>query len=181
VAQPLPFSEVYELHASSVFRFCVSQVRQAAVAEDIASGVFVSAWQAYGRAQPEPDVVRQWLFSIARNKIIDHFRHERRWGLLFARIGGHDSAASVEDTAQYRAELQAALTGIASLRGRDRQLVGLRLAAGLPIAEIAGVMGMSEGAAKVALQRAVKKVRAHVDDLQAMPHPQVQSHGKRVS
>jgi RNA polymerase sigma-70 factor (ECF subfamily) len=158
VAEVVPFAEVYERYKGPVFRYCVSQVRNAAVAEDIASNVFISAFRVYDQTHPEGEGMRQWLFAIARNQVIDHVRRERRWQNLFSRIGRAEPQSSIEEAAAYREELRAALDKMKKLKPRDRQLVGLRLAAGLSVNDIAEVMGLSGDAAKVALRRALAKI-----------------------
>jgi RNA polymerase sigma factor (sigma-70 family) len=161
-----PFDEVYREHADAVFRFCVSQVRDPTVAEDVTGDVFASAFTAYQRVRPEPDGVRPWLFRIARNAVIDQYRREGRRRSLLARIGrDRHYPASVEDSAEQRSDLRSVCAAIDRLRERDRQLVGLRVAAGLSYAEVAAVLGMREGTAKMATHRALERVRTHLREL----------------
>ncbi|MBJ7594695.1 MAG: RNA polymerase subunit sigma-24, partial [Candidatus Dormibacteraeota bacterium] len=48
-----PFDEVYQEHADAVYRFCVSQLRDLDVAEDVTADVFAAAFAAYDRVRPE--------------------------------------------------------------------------------------------------------------------------------
>jgi RNA polymerase sigma-70 factor (ECF subfamily) len=160
-----PFDEVYREHADAVFRFCVSQVRNPAVAEDVTGDVFASAFAAYGRVRPDPEGVRPWLFRIARNAVIDQYRREGRRHSLLARIGRDRGAtATVEESAEQRSALASICAAIETLSRRDRQLVGLRVAGGLSFAEVAGVLGMREGAAKMATHRALERLRARLEE-----------------
>ncbi len=162
----LTFDEVYREHASRVYRFCLSQVRDPAEAEDIAAEVFVSALASYARTSPPANEVRPWLLRIARNEIIDRDRRRRRRSLLLARFfsGGSevDPDANVEAQVVIRDELRAVLRVLGRLSARDRMLVSLRLAADLSYAEMAGVMGMTEHAVTVATRRAVQRLRQHL-------------------
>lgn len=156
-----PFEEVYGEHADAVFRFCVSQLRDPATAEDVTGDVFAAAFAAYERVRPEPDGVRTWLFRIARNAVIDQYRREGRRRSLLSRIGhNREFPSTVEDTAEQRSDLRSVCAAIESLHERDRQLVGLRVAAGLSYAEVAAVVNMREGAARMATHRALEHVRA---------------------
>jgi RNA polymerase sigma-70 factor (ECF subfamily) len=161
--RPLPFEEVYEQYRAAVYRFCLTQVRDAAVAEDIGADVFEAAFKAYERARPEPDSVRFWLFRIAKNRVINYHRRNARWraiaGLLHRTAEG---GADVEDTATIRADLRVALQSLSGLKARDRELVGLRAAGGLSFQEIAELTGMTEHAAIVATRRAFERVREAV-------------------
>jgi RNA polymerase sigma factor (sigma-70 family) len=160
---PPRFDEVYREHAARVYRFCLSQVRDPAEAEDIAAEVFVSALSAYERTRPDAGDMQPWLLRIARNEIIDRERRRQRRSLVLARFfsGGSemDPTVNVEAQVLLRDELKRVLDVMKQLSARDRLLIGLRLAADLPYAEIGAVVGISEHAATVATRRAVKRLR----------------------
>jgi RNA polymerase sigma-70 factor, ECF subfamily len=161
----LDFSDIYREHAGAVYRFCLSQLRDRAAAEDVAADVFASAYAAFRRANPDGAGVRPWLFRIARNATIDHQRRDRtRLRALQALRRSPGAAADVETIATTREQLRDVLSAVAHLGRRERQLLGLRVAAGLSYADIAAVMHMKENAARMATQRAVVKVRAALED-----------------
>ena len=156
----ITLEEVYRDHADALFRYCVSQVGSTAIGEEICGDVFASAYAAYARTAPDPDGVRRWLFRIARNAVIDHVRRERRQRLLLGRLGRERAAAtSVEEQAEQRSSLVRVTSAMRDLSARDRQLVGLRVAGGLAFADLGGVLGMREQAAKVATHRALERLR----------------------
>jgi len=164
VAETLSFEDVYSAHADSIYRFCLSQVRNPAVAEDLAAETFTSAFSAYARVNPGTDMVRPWLFRIARNVVIDRGRRlARRLRALSLLAARPSPGRSIEEAAQQRAELRAVVAAITELGARDRVLVGLRVGAALPFADIAEVLGISEVAARTATHRALQRVRAAVD------------------
>jgi RNA polymerase sigma-70 factor (ECF subfamily) len=156
------FEDVYVRYADPVYRFCLSQLRNPAAAEDVAADVFASAFAAYPAARPDENEVRPWLFRIARNAVIDKQRHARvqaRWMRTHrVELDHHD----VERTAEIRQTLNAVLAAVGRLGKRERLLVGLRIAAGLPYAEIGAVLRMNENAARMATHRALEKVRREV-------------------
>jgi RNA polymerase sigma-70 factor, ECF subfamily len=160
------FEQVYREHAGCVYRFCLSLVRDPAEAEDVAAEVFVSALASYERTGPGPAEVRPWLLRIARNEVIDRDRRRRRRSALLARFfsGGSEADPDVNVEAQVviREELRGVLEAMSRLSSRDRQLVGLRLAADLPYADIASVLGMTEHAVTVATRRALDRLRGHL-------------------
>src|SRR5215469_893871 len=90
----VPFEEVYRCHAGSVHRFCLSQVCDQAVAEDLTHETFVRAFVAYERVRPDLDAARAWLLAIARNLCTDHHRRRGRWRRLRARRRGPTSRPS---------------------------------------------------------------------------------------
>ncbi len=156
----IPFDEVYSQHADAVYRFCVSQLGDVTVAEDVAGDVFAAAFAAYDRVRPAAEGVRTWLFRIARNAVIDQYRREGRRRSLLLRVGRDRRCEdSVEESAEMRSDLRSICTALETLRERDRQLVGLRVAAGLSYAEAGAVLGIREGATRTATHRALERVR----------------------
>jgi RNA polymerase sigma factor (sigma-70 family) len=157
------FEAVYRAHAAGVYRFCLSQLRDPHLAEDVAAASFASAYAAWRRARFDtPEGVRPWLYRIARNAVADEWRRQRRRREAPADDsvrGGVDVATA----AGIRAELRAVITVMDRLRERDRLLVGLRLGGGLSHAEVAAVLGMSERAAITASGRALERLRARLD------------------
>lgn len=170
----LPFSGVYEAHAGAVYRYCLALLGDPTAAEDAAAEAFGNACAAWPRFAAgdaaDADAVRRWIFTIARNAAMDQHRRGRRRALLLGRLGGGagnghaPSDADVETVAAIRAELREVLVALRGLRPRDRELVGMRVAAGLSFAEIAEVVGISEQAARAATHRALARVRQALED-----------------
>lgn len=159
-ATPLLFQRVYSEHAVAVHSFCVSQVGDWGVAEDLTHETFIRAFAAYGRVHPDKGALRTWLVAIARNLCRDHHRARRRWHRLAVRVGsGSRPAPTVEESVQTRADLRRVVAGMAELGARDRELIGLRVAAGLSHRQIGELMGLSEATAKVASFRALNRLR----------------------
>jgi RNA polymerase sigma factor (sigma-70 family) len=160
-----PFDDVYATHAASVYRFCLSQLGDADTAADLTHDAFIKAFAAYKRVRPDSASIRTWLLSIARNCCIDRHRQNGRWRLLFRHLQqSRDRPIDVEKLVHDRAELQRVNAAIGKLDSRDRDLIGLRVAADLSYREVAGVLGISEQVAKVATFRALKKLRLKLED-----------------
>jgi RNA polymerase sigma-70 factor (ECF subfamily) len=161
---PASFGDVYERHAGSVHRFCLSQVHDPAVAEDLTHETFVRAFVAYERIRPDLTSTRAWLITIARNLCTEHHRRLGRVRRLVSRlVQGRPPLADVESVAGQRGEVARVTAALAAFPARDRQLIGLRVAADLSYREVAAVLGTSEAAAKVATHRALVKLRARLE------------------
>jgi RNA polymerase sigma-70 factor, ECF subfamily len=163
-----PFEQVYRDHAARVYRYCLSQVSNRGDAEDLAADVFAAAFHAFATAQVAPGAELAWLLRIARNAIIDHRRrHTRRSALLARFFGGESEAdpkANVEGEVVLRDEVRRALAAMSHLSDKDRTVIGLRIAAGLPYAEVAAVLGVSEHAATMACKRALARLQRHMGE-----------------
>ncbi len=62
---------LYRAHGPELYRFVVRQIHDECRAADVVQEVFLRAWRAAGRFDPEIASVRVWLFAIARNATID--------------------------------------------------------------------------------------------------------------
>ncbi len=159
-----PFEEVYVSNCDAIYAFCFSQLRDPVAAEDCGADVFVRAFQAYERKGPEPAKVRAWLYGIARNTIADHGRATARLRRLAVRLAGNRGTdLDVEEFAARNSDLLRAQQGLALMKPRERTLIGLRVAAGLPYAEIAEITGVTAHAAEVATHRALDKLRSMLE------------------
>ncbi|HXA28203.1 MAG TPA: RNA polymerase sigma factor [Candidatus Angelobacter sp.] len=158
------FEAVYARWVGPIYRFCLSQLRVPMLAEDVTAEVFASALASFQRVRPD-EGVGTWLFRIARNAVVDeHRRRRRRVRLLDALVHDRQPDADPMVSVALRDEVSRAGGHIARLRPRDRELVGLRVAGQLSYAEIAEVVGINETAAKVATHRALKVVRAALQE-----------------
>jgi len=162
-----PFDDVYRTHASRVYRYCLSQVRSSQDAEDLAADVFASACRAYPGSGVTAGTVLPWLLRIARNATIDHRRRLTRRAAVVDRYFGAESetdpTANVVEQVVLRDEVRRMLAAMTHLSEKDRAVLGLRVAAGLPHAQVAEVLGITEHAATMAANRALHRLRRHLE------------------
>lgn len=65
---------VYNAHGPELYRFAMRQLNDDGAAQDVVQEVFLRAWRAAERFDPEVASLRVWLFAIARNVITDEMR-----------------------------------------------------------------------------------------------------------
>jgi RNA polymerase sigma-70 factor (ECF subfamily) len=156
------FEDIYREYLGRIYAYVRAQVGVSADAEDITAQVFMNAYQAYGRFEPRSTTPAAWLFRIARNATLDHFRaHTRRERLRRTierqPMAEEDPAGQAEERIQY----QALMAQVAQLPERQRDAISLRHS-GLSFAEVGKLMGCSEDAAKMLYHRALKGLRETV-------------------
>lgn len=156
---PSAFGPLYDRYVHGLYRYVLTKVGTPMEAEDVTSRAFLSALEALPRYQPRGRFAA-WLFTIARRKILDHFRrHEppeppaeedlRLPASLEQPVGPED-----------RERLRSVLRGLSE----DRQeLIRLRYVAGLPFRQIAVMVGKREDAVKKIVYRALAHVRAELE------------------
>ncbi|MBT2523732.1 RNA polymerase sigma factor [Arthrobacter sp. ISL-28] len=142
----LAFIAVHRDSYPRVYRFVRRRVESAELAEELAADVFRVVWQKWGD-QPRSDIA--FLLTVARNLIGNAYRSRDRLLALQAKLRAAAelrSGAESEDLVVHDA--------LAALRASERDILQMAYWDGLGAAEIAGVLGCSESAAKVRLHRA---------------------------
>jgi RNA polymerase sigma-70 factor (ECF subfamily) len=157
-----PFEDLYREYIGRIYAYVRAQVGAPADAEDITAQVFMNAYQAYARFEPRNTTPAAWLFRIARNATLDHFRaHGRRERLRrtieHQPMAEEDPAGQAVERIQYRA----LLAQVAKLPERQRDAISLRHS-GLSFEEVGTLLGCSEDAAKMLYHRAVRGLKEAV-------------------
>jgi len=170
-ADPARFEALYRKYLAQVYSYAFYELHDHHEAEDATERTFLAALTNLGRfeerARPADgegaSTFRVWLFQIARNEVAQRRRARRRraeTGLdLLAEAAG---AVDIEGDAVRRDEAASAWRAIARMQGDRRRALILRFVDELSTAEIAGVLGRSEGAVRVLIHRALRDV---ADDL----------------
>jgi RNA polymerase sigma-70 factor (ECF subfamily) len=176
---PIAFDALYRKYLAQVYSYAYYELRDHHAAEDAAERVFmqaltglprfeeraddfVAAEPAAGRAagvHSDASTFRIWLFRIARNVVANEQRRNRRRPVapleLAAGLPGGDDAFEV---AAAREAGSAAWRAVGRLPEDRRRAVVLRFVDEMSTAEIAEVLGRSEGAVRVLLHRALRSV-----------------------
>lgn len=176
-ADPAQFDALYRRYLAPVYSYAYYELGDHHAAEDATEKTFLSALtnieRFEDRARPADgdgaSTFKVWLFQIARNTIANERRTTRR-----RRTAPLDAAAlardplDVEHDATRRDEAAAAWRAVGKLPDDRRKAVVLRFVDELSTAEIAGVLGRSEGAVRVLIHRALRSV---AKELEPKPKP----------
>jgi RNA polymerase sigma-70 factor (ECF subfamily) len=164
---PLRFDALYRRYLAQVYSYAYHELRDHHDAEDATERTFLAALAALPRfeerARPADgegaSTFRVWLFQIARNAVARQRRSQRRHPVTTL-----DAAATVADpldverSAAVRDEAASAWRAVQRLPADRRQALELRFVEEMSTAEIAGVLGRSEGAVRVLVHRALRAV-----------------------
>ena len=154
----MTFEELYQTHFSDVFRFALWLSRDQSEAEDITSETFVRAWARRDRLRTE--TLRAYLLAIARNAYLGNTRRTNNHQPIREEMP--DDAPDPQRQASARMELNDVTGAINTLPETDRLALVLRTEHGLSYAEIARVLEISDGAARVKIHRARRRLLADV-------------------
>lgn len=160
--RPTHFAVLYNRHVANVYRYLLSRVGNQADAEDLTSQTFLIAMENLHRYQGKGDF-QAWLFRIARNKSIDHYRkgrHNAEWvdGQEFA-----DEDTDAPETAVANAlELDTVLSQLKNIAPDRAEVISLRIFGQLETPEIAQTLGKSETAVRMLLHRGIKDLQSRL-------------------
>jgi len=160
---PRRFEALYRKYVAQVYSFAYYELRDQHAAEDVTATVFMRALAGLPRFRERveaPDSsFRVWLFQIARHALANERRRVRRHpeAPLEAALDV-PARDDVAGTVVRRQELLRAWQAIDALPAERRQAVTLRLVHEMSPADIAAVLGRSEGAVRVLVHRALRSV-----------------------
>lgn len=153
-------SELYRRHANAVFRYVYYRVGDRAVAEDLVGDIFVRALEGLPSYQDIGRPFEAWLYRIAHARVVDYYRRQnvRRVASLDKRLAA-DEDANPDRLAARRDDARRAWEALYRLTEDQQQVVSLRFIAGYSTAEVADLMGKTEGAVKALQHRALASLR----------------------
>jgi RNA polymerase sigma-70 factor, ECF subfamily len=143
------FEDLVHRHAAGLYRYAFWLARDARQAEDVVQEALLRAWRAFPRLR-EHAAAKSWLFSIVRN---EHYRMAGRSAPLAEVIDLEEIAAPDERPAL---EMRDA---IMSLPASYAEPLALQVLGGFTCAEIAAMLGTTEGATMTRLTRARQALR----------------------
>ena len=157
------FGVLYQRYVDRVYRYMCVRLGDPAEAEDLTAEVFLRALEKLDSFRWRGVPFGAWLFRLAHNIAVDYWRKRRPLHSLGAVSAGHNG--DVEKRLEREALIQEIRDALELLTPLQQQVLTLRFAAGLSIAETARVMGKREGAVKNLQHKALKALRRVLTDL----------------
>ena len=155
------FGGLYDRYQPEILRYLVNHVRDYSTAEDLTQQVFMKAWQAIPRYEQRNVPFKSWLYRMAHNQMVDHFRTRKQT----VDLDGIDRAEPPEAEAavlagEMRAYLERALR---RLSVDHREVLVLRFLMEKSAAEIGQIMGRKEVTVRGLQLRALRALRRELD------------------
>jgi len=166
---PHAFGDLYVTHAPAIFRYLFAQLGNCMDAEDLTGEVFLKAWQSLPKYMERGVPFLAFLFRIAHNTLVDHFRQNNRLEQQAPdEMDGYHEDGTPEpvDTVGKLLEHQKILGVLSKLRPDYQSVLTLRFISELSPEETARVMKRSVGAIRVLQHRALAALRDELDEKQ---------------
>ena len=166
-ADPAAFEPLYRKYLAPVYNLALYELHDAHEAEDATERTFLNALAALPRFREgattadghDASTFRVWLFRIARNVVAERRRTLRRHREAPLDVIGSMPAGMDVEAIALRSEAAAeAWAAVATLPDDRRQAVVLRFVHELSTAEIASILGRSQGAVRVLIHRGLRRV-----------------------
>jgi RNA polymerase sigma-70 factor (ECF subfamily) len=155
--------ELYLLHFDRIYSYLHMSVGNRHDAEDLTTQTFLRMLESIGRFQWRSAPFSAWLFRIAHNLAMDHFRASRRWQPEeeVPEAPG-DAEPSAESQAMHSIGRQSMLDLIENLSDEQREVLTLKFVFNFANADVATILGKSEGAVKSLQHRALASLQKQV-------------------
>jgi RNA polymerase sigma-70 factor, ECF subfamily len=155
--------ELYLVHFDRIYSYLHMSVGSRHDAEDLTTQTFLKMLEAIGRFQWRSVPFSAWLFRIAHNLAMDHFRASRRWQPeeeIPESVQGEETSA--EEQALASLGQTSMLELIERLSPEQRQVLTLKFVFRFSNGETASILGKTEGAVKSLQHRALASLQKHV-------------------
>jgi RNA polymerase sigma factor (sigma-70 family) len=155
------FSAIYDQYIEKIYRFVYLKVNSEEVAQDITSKVFLKGWEAYKNQGDSIKNPGAFLYQIARNSVVDHYREKGRTRAMsvdfIAQIA--DPATSAHDKAILNADIRVIKTAMHKLKKNQQDIIIWHYLEDMPITDIAKLLNKPAGTVRVALHRGLKDLK----------------------
>jgi len=162
LAEEIDWEVAYKEYLPRVYNFFRYRVSDGSLAEDLTAATFEKAWRGRARFRRDLSAFSTWLFTIARNVAIDHFR-KRGQDVPLEVVHEQPDPASLEETVQRNQDFTRLSTLLLQLPARARELIAFKYGAGLNNREIARLTRLSESNVGTILKRTVEKLRVEME------------------
>ncbi|KAB7672898.1 RNA polymerase sigma factor SigX [Bacillus sp. B1-b2] len=164
------FDEMYEKYHQDVFQFLFYMVNHKETAEDLVQEVYIRVLKSYHRFEGK-STEKTWLFSIARNVAIDHFRKQKNWKERIMdkfdwskqQIQSQDLLP--EEMTVQSEELQVIYKALTTCTVDQKAVIILRYIQERSIVETALTLGWTESKVKTTQHRALKSLRKQLENI----------------
>jgi len=153
------FTQLYEQHFDRIYRYVALKIGDKIEAEDMTQQVFLNALQSISSFKWKGIPFSAWLFRIAHNQMVDYLRKKTRRATVPFDESQVSSDSNPQLVAEHRLDVEQLVSATKRLTEAQREVISLRFAGELSIAQVAKVMGKSEGAVKALQHSAIAALR----------------------
>jgi RNA polymerase sigma-70 factor, ECF subfamily len=161
----MALSQLYDRYARTIYAIAWKSLNSVEDCEEIVLDVFAQVWRIADRFDPAKGSVEQWIFTLARSRIMDRLRKlQRLYKVNEAISSGKEiefPTASVDpiEAVEIGERRQQVVAALARIPSEQRQVIELAYYQGLTHTEIAARTGLSLGTVKTRLRLGLSKLK----------------------
>lgn len=157
------FLDAYKQNADAIFRYCYLRLSDRDLARDFTQETFMKVWQ-YAQKNGVIKNLRAFLFTTARNLVVDQYRRKKATSLDNMMEQGFDIGIDNRQSDMDKIDGRQALSFLGSIPEKYRDAIYMQFVEGLSIKEIAEVTGETENNISVRIHRGLQKLRSILRD-----------------
>lgn len=162
---PVSFAPLYDHYFQKIYSYVYYRVHNTQLTEDLVAETFYKALANIDKFKWQERSFACWLYTIARNQVVDHYRKQEPVLLDDAAVSDLVAPAKEDPEAKTleNCTYEELLAAIHTLSPDQQDVLLLRFREGLRLKEIATIMGKNEGAIKSLLFRGLKSLRRRLE------------------
>lgn len=160
------FGQIYDQYIDKIYRFVYLKVSSQEVAEDITSKVFLKGWEAFKSPKSDIKNVSAFLYQIARNAVVDHYRDKGRTKAISVDASPQmaDPGTGAQDKAILSADVEVVKKAIYKLKKEHQDIIIWYYLEDMPIDNIAKLLNKPAGTVRVMLHRGLKSLKDMIQE-----------------
>jgi RNA polymerase sigma-70 factor (ECF subfamily) len=155
------FARLYDEYFDKIYRYVALKIGDKTEAEDMTQQVFLKALQSISSFKWKGVPFSAWLYRIAHNQVVDYLRKKKRRPatLLDESLVSGDSENTPQLMVERNVDTEQLLAATQRLTDAQREVISLRFTSELSTAQVAEIMGKSQGAIKALQHSAIVALR----------------------
>jgi RNA polymerase sigma-70 factor (ECF subfamily) len=165
---PSAFGVLYDTYQPRIYRFVYLKVSHREEAEDLTHQVFLSAWQHITSFHNEGLPVSAWLYRIARNRVIDHYRTKKQSINIDTVQNEYEPELSIPgplELLDIKLTLQEVHSALKTLHPDQQDIIVMRFVEGLSPQETAEALQKNSGTIRVLQHRALTNLKKKLEKI----------------
>ena len=158
------FSHIYDQYIEKIYRFVYLKVNSQEIAEDLTSKVFLRGWESYNKNQRKIENPGAFLYQIARNMVVDHYREKGRNKVTYAENLFYipDTAKNPHEKAIVNADIELTMSALKNLKKEYQDVLIWYYLEDMSAENIAQLLDKPAGTVRVTIHRGLESLKNEI-------------------
>lgn len=149
------FIQAFKTYNQNVFNFVYLRIGSKEIAQDLTQEIYIKLWDYKHKFDPEKSNIKTWLYKIAKNHLVDFFRKNKNNFKNEVEL----EAIGEEQNQDRDLDIQFIIIKLSELDSDEQDLIIMKYIEDLSNEEIAQIIDKNINATKVAIYRAMEKLK----------------------